>query len=86
MKDYDSGVFAVNLVASSVRMCVRACVFVAQRVLHRVHLRVSKATIITANLLVVCVINKKERKNTAANNTTSVAARLPLYPLGMTQR
>jgi hypothetical protein len=56
------------------------------KVLHRVYLRLSKATIITANLLVVCVISKRERKNTAVNNTTSVAARLPLYPLGMTQR
>jgi len=64
--------------------CVRVCM--THRVLHRVYLRVSKAKIIRANLLVVCVISKKERKNTAANNTASVAARLPLYPLGMTQR
>lgn len=66
-------------------MCVRARACVTQRVLHRVYFSVSKATIITANILVVCVTSKRERKNTAASNTASVVARLPLYPLGMTQ-
>lgn len=85
LKSYDSGLFAANLIASSVRMCVRACVCVTQRVLHRVHFSVSKATVITAYILVVCVTSKRERKNTVASSTASVAARLPLYLLGMTQ-
>ena len=51
--------------------CVRVCV--TQRVLHRVHLSVSsKATIITANLLVVCAASERNGKNTAVNYTATV--------------
>jgi hypothetical protein len=68
-------------------VCARVYLCLTQKVLHRVHFSASKATIITANVLVVCVASKRERKNTAVNNNTaSVAARLPLNPLGMTRR
>jgi hypothetical protein len=51
-------------------------------VLHSVHLNVSKAMIITANLLVACVTS--EREKSAAPDTISVVATLPLDPLKMT--
>ena len=51
-------------------------------VLHSVHLNVSKAMIITANLLVACVTS--EREKSAAQDTASVVATLLLDPLKMT--
>jgi hypothetical protein len=39
------------------------------RVLHSVNLIVSKATIITANLLLVCMCDKKQGKNIVAKDT-----------------
>jgi hypothetical protein len=43
----------------------------------------SKATIVTANILVISVTSEKERNNTAEKVTASVAGRLPLYPMEM---
>ena len=49
-------------------------------VLNSVHLNVSKATIITAILLLVAFVTS-ERNNTAAKDEASLAGRLQLYPL-----
>ena len=56
-------------------------------VLHCIHLRVNRGTIITANILVVCVTSKREREreNTATEDKASAAEMLPLYPLEITQ-
>jgi hypothetical protein len=51
-----------------------------------VHINISKATIVTAILLEACVTNISGRKNNTAKDTVSVAVRLPLYPLEITQR
>jgi len=49
-------------------------------VLHCVHLRVSKGMIITANILVVCVMSKRERERKYCNgNKASAAARLCVF-------
>ena len=65
LKDYGRGVFAANLTALSVRACVHACVRDREETvwsfLHIVHLSVSKATIITANLPVYCETKERER-------------------------
>jgi hypothetical protein len=55
-------------------------------ILHSVHLNVSKATITTDNF-VACVIREREteREHTAGKDTASVAGRLPLYPMEMTE-
>jgi hypothetical protein len=54
---------------------------------HSVHLNVSDATVATAKILATCVTNKREReKNTTAKEMAGLAARLPLYPLEVTQR
>ena len=55
-------------------------------ILHSVHLNVSKASITTDNL-VACVIRERdrEREHTAGKDTASVAGRLPLYPMEMTE-
>lgn len=57
-------------------------------ILHSVYLNVSKATIITDNL-VACVIRERERerkeKHTTGKDTASVAGRLPLDPMEMTE-
>jgi len=57
----------------------RHCVY------HSDHLNASEMKIMTANLLIACVTSDK-RKDTAANDTTSLAGNLPLYPLQMTHR
>ena len=54
-------------------------------VFHSVHLNVSKATIITA-ILLVASRQATDRKNTLRKGTASLAGKLPPYPREITQR
>jgi len=53
-------------------------------ILYSAHLNVSKSTVITDNL-VACIIREREREHTAEKDSASVARRLPLYLMEMTE-
>ena len=70
-------------------VCVLVCVRVREKVMwcviQNVQINVHKATIITANRPVTCVTSDRENYY-CSGRFASVAARLPHYPLYITQR